>query len=150
MPNKHLGLTLDENLLIPNCINDKINKTLKGLGPLGKLSMLLPRQNLLPIYKSFKRLHLDYDDVIYDQPLNESFSKRIESVQYKAALTITRVIQGPSQELYEELGLVHLHQRHFMRRLCLYHKVFHSKIPKYSPIPSMRNSARQPNSFTSF
>ena len=112
--------------------------------------MLLPRQNLLPIYKSFKRLHLDYDDVIYDQPLNESFSKRTESVQYKAALAITRVIQGASQKLYEELGLVHLHQKHFMRRLCLYHKVFHSKIPKYSLIPSMRSSARQPNSFTSF
>ena len=37
---KHLGLTLDEKLSFTNCINDKINKTLKGVGLLRKLSML--------------------------------------------------------------------------------------------------------------
>ena len=39
-----------------------------------------------------------------------------------------------------------------MRQLCLFYKVFHSKVPKYihSLIPSMRTSARQPNTFTSF
>ena len=66
---KHLGLTLDENLSFTNCINDKINKTLKGVGFLCKLSMPLPRQSLLTIYKSFIRPHLDYGDVIYNQPL---------------------------------------------------------------------------------
>ena len=40
---KHLGLTLDEKLSFTNCINDKINKTLKGVGLLGKLSTLIPR-----------------------------------------------------------------------------------------------------------
>ena len=51
---KHLGLTLDEKLSFTNCINDKINKTLKGVDLLRKLSTLLPWQNLLTIYKSFK------------------------------------------------------------------------------------------------
>ena len=39
-----------------------------------------------------------------------------------------------------------------MRWLCLFYKVFHSKVPKYihSLIPSMRTSTRQPNTFTSF
>ena len=39
-----------------------------------------------------------------------------------------------------------------MRRLCLFYKVFHNKVPKYihSLIPSMRTSTRQPNTFTSF
>ena len=37
---KHLGLTLDEKLSFTNCINDKINKTLKGVGVLHKLSTL--------------------------------------------------------------------------------------------------------------
>ena len=37
---KHLGLTLDEKLSFTNCINDKINKTLKGVGLLRKLSTL--------------------------------------------------------------------------------------------------------------
>ena len=39
-----------------------------------------------------------------------------------------------------------------MRRLCLFYKVFHSKLAKYihSLIPSMKTSARQPNTLTSF
>ena len=128
MAHKHLGLTLDEKLSFTNCINDKINKTLKGVGLLRKLSTLLPRQSLLTIYKSFIRPHLDYGDVIYDRPLNESLSNRIESVQNKAALAITRAIQGSSRKkLYQELGLEHLHQRRWTRRLCLFYKFFIEK-----------------------
>ena len=56
---KHLVLTLDEKLSFNNCINDEINKTLKSVCLLRKLSMLLPRQSLLTIYKSFIRPHLD-------------------------------------------------------------------------------------------
>ena len=98
MAHKHLGLTLDEKLSLTNCINDKINKTLKGVVLLRKLSALLLRQSLLTIYKSFIRPHLDYGDVIYDQPLNESLSNKIESVQYKAVLAITEAIQGSSRK----------------------------------------------------
>ena len=89
MAHKCLGLTLDEQLPFTNYINNKTNKTLKGLGFLLKLSTLLPRQSLLTIYKSFIRTQLDYGDVIYDQPLNESLSNRIEFIQYKAALANT-------------------------------------------------------------
>ena len=103
----YLGLTADKKLLLTNCLDDKINKTLKGVGLLHKLSMLLPWQSFLTIYKSFIRSHLDYYSIIYDLPLNESLSKRIESVQYKAALAITGVWQGSSQEkLYQEVMLL--------------------------------------------
>ena len=47
----------------------------------------------LTIYKSFIRPLHDYADVIYDQPSNASFAKNIESVQYNAALAITRGCQ---------------------------------------------------------
>ena len=40
---KHLRLTLYEKLSFTNRINDKINKTLKGVGLLRELSTLLPR-----------------------------------------------------------------------------------------------------------
>ena len=71
---------MGEKLSFTNCINDKINKTLKGVDLLRKLSTLLPRQSLLTIYKSFIRPHLNYGDVIYDQPLNESLSNQQNSV----------------------------------------------------------------------
>ena len=102
---KHLGLPLDEKLSYTNCINNKINKTVKGVGLLRKLSTILPLQNLLIIYKFFIRSHLDYIHVIYDQPLNESLSNRTESVQHKTALAVTGAMQGSSREkLYQELG----------------------------------------------
>ena len=41
------------------------------------------------------------------------------------------MIKGSSQEkLYQELNLGHLYQRRWMRRLYLFYKVFHSKVPK--------------------
>ena len=75
MAHKHLGLTLNEKLSFTNCINNKINKTLKGVGLLRKL---LPRQSLLTSYKSFIRPQLEHGDITYDQPLNEFLSNRIE------------------------------------------------------------------------
>ena len=76
---------------------------------------------LVIFYKSFVRSHEDYGDLIHDQPLNQSLSNRKESVQYKAALAITRVMQGSSrEELYQELSLDHLHQRWWMRQFCAF------------------------------
>ena len=36
-----------------------------------KLQIILQRQALLTICKSFVRTHLDYGDIVYDQPKNE-------------------------------------------------------------------------------
>ena len=59
-----------------------------------KLSKLLPSNSVITIYKSFLRLHLDYGDILYDQPNNDSLCQKIESVQYNAALAITDAIKG--------------------------------------------------------
>ena len=45
---------------------------MKGIGIIKKLSKTLPWHALITIYKSFVRPHLDYGDIIYDQPNNES------------------------------------------------------------------------------
>ena len=87
--------------------------------------MVLPPNSLLTIYKSFIRPLLDYVHVIYDQPSKASISKKIESVQYNAALAITGAIKGSSREkLYQELGLEYLYRRRWARRLCLLYKIF--------------------------
>ena len=58
--------------------------------------------------ESFRPL-LDYADVICDQPSNEVFSKKMESVQYNTTLAITGAIKGSSREkLYQELGMEYL------------------------------------------
>ena len=61
-----------------------------------KLRHILPRHSLFTIYKLFVGPHLDYGDIIYDQPNNESFCNKIERVQYNAALAITGAIRETS------------------------------------------------------
>ena len=90
---------------------------------------------MITIYKSSIRPHLDYGAIIFDQPENESFCKKIESVQYNAALAI----QGTSREkLYKELGLEILKTRRWLKRFCCFYKIKNNGIPSYFPelIPS--------------
>ena len=77
-----------------------------------KDSKVLPRHSLLTIYKSFVRPHLDYGDILYDQPNNKSLCQKIKTVQHNAALAITSAIKGtPQIKLYTELGLESLEFR---------------------------------------
>ena len=78
----------------------------------------MPRDSLVTIYKSFIRPHLDYADVIFDKPSNATFSNRIESAQYNAALAITGTIRSTSKEkLYQELGFEAMKERRWFQRL---------------------------------
>ena len=96
----------------------------KGISVIKKLRYSVPRKSLLTIYKAFLRPLMDYGDIIYDQPQIESFCDKIESIQYKAALTITVAIQGTSRrKLYQELGLESLKSRRWYKRLnCMLNK----------------------------
>ena len=52
------------------------------------------------------KLLIDYADIVYDQPQNESYCEKLEAIQYKAALAITGAIQGTSREkIYQDLVL---------------------------------------------
>ena len=78
-------------------VNGKIKKAMKGIGLLRKLQSILPRTSLLAIYKSFIRPQLDYGDVVYDQPSNDAFSNKLETIQYNVALAITGAIKCTSR-----------------------------------------------------
>ena len=67
---KYLGLILDEQLNFTEHINSKISKCDKLIGIIKKWSISFPRNELLRIYKSFIRPHLDYADIIYDKTNN--------------------------------------------------------------------------------
>ena len=70
---KHFGVYLDMKLNFKLNIKEQISKGMKVIFNIKKLSNVLPGKSLIKIYKSFVRLHLDYRDLIYDQPNNESF-----------------------------------------------------------------------------
>ena len=121
---KHLGMLLDSRLNFNEHVQSKTNKCYKIIGLIKKLSIHLPREALLRIYKSFVRPNLDYGDIIFDKPNNESFKSRIESIQYKACVAITGAIQGTSREcLYRELGLESLSDRFWFQKLTFFCKI---------------------------
>ena len=120
----HPAKFLDSKLDFNEHIDNKINKCNKIIGIMKRLSVILSRKSLLTISKSFVRPNLDYADIIFDKPLYESFKRKIEMVQYKAALVITGAIKGISRDrLDQELGLKSLADRRWSRRLFFFHKI---------------------------
>ncbi|XP_057310565.1 uncharacterized protein LOC130648529 [Hydractinia symbiolongicarpus] len=113
---KHLGLILDNKRSFDHHLRRYVRLT----------------KSLLCIYKSFIRPHLDYADVIYDQPHNDSFCNKIESVQYNAALAITKAIRGTTRKrLYEEPGLESLTDRRWYHRLAFFFNIVSGTSPGY-------------------
>ena len=107
------------------------------------------------ILDSFIRPHLDYGDIIYDQVHNASFQQKVESIQYNAAVAITRAIRGTSKEkLFEELRLESLQHRRWYRKLCCFYKILKDQSPKYlfNIIPMLNRpySTRNANSIPRF
>ena len=112
---RHLGIILDEKLNFKSHIDKVLTKASKGIAVTKRLRNSLLRKSLITIYKAIIRPHLDYGDILYDQPNNATFCQKIESFQYKAALAITGAIQGTSQEKHlEELDLETLKSRRWL------------------------------------
>ena len=108
-----------------------------------KLNLLVPRSSLLTVYKCSIKPHLDYGNVIYNQPNLSSLANKIESVQYNAALAITGAIRGASKEkLYQEIGFESLKDKTWLRRLCHLYKIVNTKEPAnlYDLIPPFQRS----------
>ena len=95
---KHLGLILDEKLNFKEHIDSIILKVNRGIAVLKKLIYSLPRKSLITIYKNLLRVLLDYGDIFYVQPHNQSVYEKFESVQYKVALATKGATQGTSRE----------------------------------------------------
>ena len=92
----------------------------------------MPRNALLTIYKPFIRPHLDYSDILYDNPNNENFQNKLEQVQYRACLARTGAIKGTSRErLYNELGLHSLFTRRWRSKLIFFYKIVNGLLPEY-------------------
>ena len=97
---------LDSKLDFDEHIKGIFDKTSKSIGLIRKLWNFLPRPYLLQLYKSFVRPLLDSGDIIYDEAFIGCFQKKLEPIQYNAALAIIGAIRGTSREkIYSELDL---------------------------------------------
>ena len=81
--------------------------------------------------------------MIYDEAYDETFHWKLESIQYKACLALSRAIRGSSREkLYHELGLESFQRRCWYRKVCLFYKIFKENKPVYlfNLIPSKNSN----------
>ena len=65
---KHLGIALDSKLNFNAHLDQKTKKYNRIIDLIKRLSITLPRNAFLTIYKSFVIPHLDYCDILYDKP----------------------------------------------------------------------------------
>ena len=81
---KYLGLILYEKLNFKKHIDSANSKVNKGISLIKKFRNSLLRKSLIVIY-TIKRHLIDFGDIIYEKPQNDSFSEKLGSMQYKAA-----------------------------------------------------------------
>ena len=63
----NLGLILASKLDFNEHVDNKIKKCNKSIGTMNRISIIMPRKNLLTMCKSFVRHNFDYVDVIYEK-----------------------------------------------------------------------------------
>ena len=127
-----LRIVVDPKLYFKFRFDQKTKKCNKLIGLIRRLSINVPRNALLTIYKLFIRPHLDYGDILYDKPENENVLNKLEKVQYRACLAITSAIQETSrQKLYDELGLHSLSKRRWRNKLIFLYKILSGLLRKY-------------------
>ena len=73
---KHLGIIFHKKLNFKRHIDKILTKTSKGTAVIKRLRNFLLRKLLIAIYKAINRLHLDYGDILYDQPNHASFCQK--------------------------------------------------------------------------
>ena len=147
---KYLEIVLDSRLDFKQhleIIFKKVSKAKLAIGLLCKLQNLLPRKSLIIVHKSYHTWTMVMS--FMTKPYSGTFHRKLGSIQYNAALGITRAIRETSKEkLYHELRFESLEQRCWYRKLCYFFKIFQEQSANYfvRPIPkqntryTMRNS----------
>ena len=93
---KHLRIYHDKKLNFKMDIETVLCKVNKSISIIKK-GIRFQVRTITTIYNAFFRSHIDYGNVIYDQPTDESSCEKLGSAQYKAALAITDTIQDLSR-----------------------------------------------------
>ena len=83
------------------------------------------------MYKAFLNSLIDYENIMYDQPQNESFCEKLVLVQWKTVLAITSDVQVTSDKMNQKLWLQSLKSRRWYKRLRCMFKIMKEEAPKY-------------------
>ena len=100
-------MILDSSFNFQSHVREKIVNARRGIGVIRYMSRYVTREVLDQMYKLYVRSHLNYGDIIYHKcnpELNLDFTKKLEAIQYSAALAVDGAWRGTNKyKLYEEL-----------------------------------------------
>ena len=97
-----------------------------------KMTDYLTRSALLTIYKCFIRPNLHFGDISYDYAHSLPFNKKLELIQYNAALALIWSVRGSSREkFYQELGIESLQLQQWYINLCCFYEICNKEAPCY-------------------
>ena len=101
-------MILDSKLHFSAHVKEAIVKARRGIGMIRYMAKYVSRDVRDQIYKLYVRPHLDYGDTIYHMPdpdFTHDMTKRLERIQYSAALAVSGARRGTNiDRLYDELG----------------------------------------------
>ena len=128
---KHLGLTLQNDLLWESHINNIGNSAERLINVLSALKYKLDRKSLEIMYLSFIRPKLEYASIIWDN-CNITQSDKLEHIQLRAARIVAGgMIRTSYDQLLIELGWQTLKSRRYISRLVMLHKIKLGQSPNY-------------------
>ena len=129
---KHLGMISDSKLNFSTYVKEAIVKARRGIGMIRYMVKYVSRDVRNQIYKLHVRPHLDYGDIRYhkhDPEFTHDMTKRLERIQYSAALAVSGAWRGTNiDRLYDQLGWESLYYRRWYRRLPFF-QAHHESIP---------------------
>ena len=85
---KHLDIFLEEKLICKCHIAKVLTKISKVIAVTKRLQNFLLRKSLITVYNAIIRLHLDYEDILYDQPNNATLFKKMNLFNTKQLLQL--------------------------------------------------------------
>ena len=127
---KHLGVFLSSSFKWNEHIDYINNKCMKRLNILQKLKYKLPRATLNTLYITMIRSILEYGIIIfYDK--ESILTKKLESIQYKAALIVSGALKYSSYEkVLKDLGWPKISERAKFLKVSLFYKAINGLTSK--------------------
>lgn len=127
---KILGVHVDNNLTWTNHIDAIAKKVASNLWLLSKIKTYLSIENRIQFYKSYIQPHLDYCNTVWGSTSQRNLD-RIYRLQKRACKIILDYQFESIADSMEELKILNIYERIFLRKAKLMFKIFNSLTPPY-------------------
>ena len=95
---KYLGLKIDDNLTWEVQIDHICSKMARNIGIIKQNRNSIPKESLFTLYRTLIEPYLRYCNIAWGQR-NETLRDKLQTLQYKAARTIAKIIYDDANHM---------------------------------------------------